>query len=117
MRRRSGLIAFGAAWAISWPAKLISPCVRTMDAHDEPRQRGLAAARFADQPDRLAAPDIEVDAVDRVDEARRLEEAALRQAEMLDDATQPEKRRGVRGDRHARRSNRGGWNAIERLLR
>ena len=42
---------------------------RLRDAHDRPADRGLARARLADEPERLAARDGERDAVDRVDPA------------------------------------------------
>ena len=40
---------------------------RPLQAHDGLAQRGLAAARFADDAQGLAAPDLEVDAVQRMD--------------------------------------------------
>ena len=56
---------------------------RRVEADQQARHRALAAARFADQRQRLAARDREADVVDRVDELARL---------ALDDAVEPGRR-------------------------
>ena len=48
---------------------------RLDQAQDRPAERRLAAARLADEPDRLAAADREVDAVHGLDVRDRLAEA------------------------------------------
>ena len=44
---------------------------RLDEAKDQPTDCGLAAARLADEAERLAAPDVEVDAIDRLDRPDR----------------------------------------------
>ena len=46
------------------------PAGRLVDAQDGAAERGLAAARFADEADRLAFAHAELDAVDRLDSPR-----------------------------------------------
>jgi len=41
-----------------------------LDAQDDPAQRRLAAAGFADEPDRLTTVQFEIDAVERADRGR-----------------------------------------------
>ncbi len=48
--------------------------------------RGLAAARFADEPERLPAPDREADAVDRLHHAAAAPQQPADNREMLDEA-------------------------------
>ena len=54
----------GARPSISLPSNRISPARRLVDAHDRLAERGLAAAALADEPERLARPHVERDAVD-----------------------------------------------------
>src|SRR5204863_4306905 len=42
------------------------PLGRLEQPHDDPRERGLAAARFSDEAERFARVDLQVDAVDSV---------------------------------------------------
>ena len=51
---------------MSRPSNRISPAGRPLEPQDAAAGRGLAAAALADQPQRLAAVDREVDAVDRL---------------------------------------------------
>ena len=57
------------------------PCRAREDPHRRERGDALPAARLADEAERLARPDVERDAVDRVDEAALRLEA---DAEVLD---------------------------------
>ncbi len=60
---------------------------RVEQAHDQPRRRALAAARLADDPERLAAHHVEVDPVDRLHRADfALDHDPARQREVLDQA-------------------------------
>ena len=51
----------GASSVTSRPSMLIVPRGRVLEAGDQPQQRGLAAARRADEDDELAVLDVEVD--------------------------------------------------------
>ena len=88
-------------------ARSSSPLIRVMSLAVEPdlavggveqphrhaRERALAAAGLADQTERLARIDLEVDAVDRVHRADLLlEDDAARDREVLLDALQPKER-------------------------
>ena len=64
--RRSGLSSFVLRSAISRPSNLTEPEVGSQQPEQQPRGGRLAAARLADDAERLAALDVEGDAVDRV---------------------------------------------------
>ena len=51
----------------SSPSNVIVPDVGSIEPQHEPADRRLAAARLADQPERLAALDLEGDVVDGLD--------------------------------------------------
>ena len=60
----------------SWPVDALAAvadlaCGRFLEADDRPGQRGLPAARFPDQAERLAPHDREVYAIDRAEDRRR----------------------------------------------
>ena len=52
------------------------------EARDRQRRHALAAARLADQPERLAVADVEADVVDRLDDAVRREEVGRQAADL-----------------------------------
>src|SRR5262249_40545476 len=58
---------------------------RPLELEDAAAGRRLAAARLADEPERLAAPDREADAVHGADEAPRLAEQPPTDREVLDE--------------------------------
>src|SRR5262245_34674334 len=59
---------------------------RLDELEHEAADRGLAATRFADQPQRLPAPDREADAVHRLHHALAALQQAAGDGEMLDEA-------------------------------
>ena len=70
----SRLIAFSAApfsRVMSRPSKHDLPGGGLEQPHDQPRRRALAAAGLADDPQRLAALDLEAHVVHRLDRADR----------------------------------------------
>ena len=54
---------------MSWPSKLDRAAGRLEQPGEQPAGGGLAAAGLADQAERLALADVEVDAVDRAHRA------------------------------------------------
>ena len=87
-RRGSGASRRRDSFSRSWPSNRTSPASIRPGLRDEPHDRqarhALAAARLADEPHDLAAVDVEVDAVDRPDDAvagveRRAQAADLEQ--------------------------------------
>ena len=52
--------------------------------HDRKRRDGLATARFADEPEHLAFPDLEVDLVDRAENPVRRRELRLQTSDDQD---------------------------------
>ena len=69
---------------MSSPSKRIVPDGGVDEAQQQPPDRRLAAARLADEPERLAAPDVEAHVVDGLDVGDRpLQDPALHR-EMLD---------------------------------
>ena len=62
----------GGTSATSMPSIRILPRGRVLEPGDQPQQRGLAAARRADEDDELAVVDGEVDVGDDVDLAEGL---------------------------------------------
>ena len=81
-----------------WPSMLSIPDDGAQQPEQHARQRGLAAAGFADEPHDLALPDRQVDAVDRVERLLRAHEA-LRDEEHARDVDGFEHRRGSRSAR------------------
>ena len=65
---------------------------RVEEAQDHPADRRLAAARLADEPERLAAPDVERDAVDRLDRADLALEDTAADREVLDEVRDADQR-------------------------
>ena len=61
------------------------PGGRLDEAQDQPPDGRLAAARLADQPERLAAPDLEAHAVDGLDLADRALQDPAADREVLDE--------------------------------
>ena len=61
---------------MSAPSKRISPAVGIFQPQDQPADRGLAAAGFADQPERLAGIDVEAHVLHRAHGAARAAQAA-----------------------------------------
>ena len=49
---------------MSWPSMKMRPCARRLEAGQHAQQRGLAAARAAEQREELALEDVEADIVD-----------------------------------------------------
>ena len=91
---------------MSWPSKRISPDVGVEQARDQPRGRALAAAGLADDPERLAALDVEVDAVDGLHRADfALEDDPARDREVLDQIAhlRRARRRRLQPSRRSRR--------------
>jgi hypothetical protein len=75
---------------MSRPSNQIVPVGRVVQAHRDARERALAAPGLADQPDRLARVDVEVDTIDGVHRANLLlEDDSPRDREVLDDPLQP----------------------------
>ena len=71
---------------MSWPSKRISPALASSRRMISLRGRALAAARLADDPERLAAPHLEADAVDGLDRADPApEDDPARDREVLDE--------------------------------
>ena len=68
------------------PSKLDLAGGRLEQADQRPPERRLAAARLADEPERLAPPDLEVDAVDGLDVAGRPPQQPVMNREVLADA-------------------------------
>ena len=62
----------GGTAAMSWPSIRILPGGRRLEAGQHAQERGLAAARGAEQREELALVDVEADIVDRVDVAELL---------------------------------------------
>ena len=56
----------GGSLSTTCPPMLMWPEVWRLEAGDDPQQRGLAAARGAEQHDELAVGDVEVDALEHV---------------------------------------------------
>ena len=72
-------------WRCPRPCSSHRPAVGRSSAHQQPGQRGLAAAGLADDAERLAATQVEGDPVDRLDRADLLlEHDALGEREVLD---------------------------------
>ena len=69
MRRRNGRSSSSSSVVSSVPSKTHLPGGRPHQLQDGTAKRRLAAAAFADQPERFAAMDVEIDAVDRVHRA------------------------------------------------
>ena len=84
----------------SAPSKKICPSVGSISRMQRPPERRLAAARLADEPERLAAPDLQVDAVDRLHVADGALEEPLADGKVL---PQP-----VGGEQDVGRSGLGG---------
>src|SRR5262249_57998225 len=82
------------------------PRRRLLEPEDEAADRGLAAARLADEPERFAGADVEAHVVDRADRGFSAAQAGLDQ-EMLGEVAHREQRlppAGLRrGDPRARR--------------
>ena len=55
---------------ISWPSTVTLPCARHQDAADDADQRRLAGAVGAEQREDLAATDIEIDSLKRLEPGR-----------------------------------------------
>jgi len=62
----------------------MAPWSGFLDPHDQARQRGFSTAAFADQPDRLAAANLEIDAVHGMHRPGLAEQSFARQREVLD---------------------------------
>jgi hypothetical protein len=69
---------------------------RALQAHDQPADRGLAAAGLADEPESGPGRDVERDARDRVHGAGPPLEEARRHRKLLDDVAELEERSGAR---------------------
>ncbi len=85
------------------PAVQIGPSRgRRLLAHEQPGERGLAAAGLADQPERLAAAQVEAHPVDRLHRptARRANSDAAGEREVLDQRS-PTRSSGSVGDHRA----------------
>ena len=121
IRRRYGLRSAPLSAVRSTPSKRDRPGRRLDEAQQQPPDRGLAAARLADQAQGLAATDLEADAVDRLDLADGALEDAAADREVLDEVAHLDERdagagrarrdRGA-GRRPTRRRRRGGAVAI-----
>ena len=74
---RSARSAPPSSRAMSRPSSSIAPAGRVVEPQDRPPGRRLAAARLADEPERLALGDVEADVVDRLDLADLAPEHAL----------------------------------------
>ena len=75
---------------------------RRLEIEDHARRRGLAAARFAHQAQRLAGADLEGDVVDRLDVAQRArEQDAPGEGEMLAQPFDAQQRLAARRRTHA----------------
>ena len=70
IRRRYGLSAAPFSAAMSTAVERDRAGRRVDEAEQQPPDRRLAAAGLADEAERLAAPDREADAVDRLDVGR-----------------------------------------------
>ena len=74
-RRWSAPAAPGRSWraprgsraTMSWPSAMTVPAARLDDAADDADQRGLAGAVRPEQGEDLAAPDLQVDALERLE--------------------------------------------------
>ena len=69
IRRISSLRELQQVLAVEQDLAGLDPAGRRDEAHDRERGHALAAARLADEAHDLAAVDVEVDAVDRADDA------------------------------------------------
>ena len=76
--RRSAFSSAPLMCAISRPSNLIEPAVGLHQPQQQPRGRRLAAAGLAHEPERLAAHDVERDAVDGLHRADLAAEEARR---------------------------------------
>ena len=75
------------------PVDLDAAVRRGQQARNQPRRRRLPAAGLADDPERLAAADVERDAIDRADRPDLLlEEDPLRDREVLDEVADLDER-------------------------
>ena len=72
--------------------ELDRPGGRLDEPQDEPTDGRLAAARLADQAERLAAPDVEADAVDGLDRGDRPLHDPAPDREVLDEVPDPDER-------------------------
>ena len=81
--------------AVSRPSTATEPEV-TGTSQDRARQRGLAAAGFADDAERLTRGEREIDAVDGPQHLFRREPTGARDGEVHFDAVRGDQRRGVR---------------------
>ena len=77
---------------MSLPSKTIRPAVGSMSLHDGPAERRLPAAGLADDPERLAPQDLEVDPVDCAHRADGVLEDAGLDREVLDETLDPQQR-------------------------
>ena len=85
---------------------------RLDEAQEQPPDRRLAAARLADQPEGLAAADVEADAVDRLDGGDRPLQHPAADREVLDEVADLDQRPvgiGWRAGRQAGRAGHGHW--------
>ena len=95
------------AWpAARWPSTSTSPAGRLVEADDAAPERRLAAARLADEAERLAARDRQVDAVDGAQHVDRRACAARRdergvEREVHGEAAHLEQRRAGASDTRA----------------
>ena len=77
---------------MSVAVELDRPGRRLDEPQDEPADRRLAAARLADEPERLAPPDLEADAVDRLDRGDRPLQDPAPDREVLDEVPDADQR-------------------------
>ena len=97
MSRRTGRICFRLYAVMSAPLKTIFPPVGSVSLMIVRPERRLAAARLADDPERLPAEDTQVDTVHSTHLADRVLEHARLDREPLDEALDAEDLVGVGG--------------------
>src|SRR5439155_27017583 len=76
-----------------WPVEAKAACRRLDQAQHESAERRLAAARFADDAERFAGSEREVDAVDRTHGTARAAEKSAPHREVLHEALDLQQRR------------------------
>ena len=125
--RRKSRSSFGAALSTSMPPNSDRAARGRQQAQEQPRERALARAGLADERQRLARLDVEVDAVDGREPARRAAEEVTLDGEPLGQPADADERlavsvrtgSGCSSGAHGRGADvaRSGWVSVAAAMR